>query len=192
MADHRAEHPGIVARLRPWLLEARMFVRLAALTAMVGLLFWGIAPYAMGWHASMITSDSMTPGIRQGDVIVLMPIDRTMATIADLRGRVVQIDDPARPGHLLMHRVVKRDANGSLITKGDANASADRIPVPPSAVRGVARLRVPLAGLPVLWLRTGQGVPLAALGLAGIVVMWPERRRTTVSQVAAARAAATT
>ncbi|GED90696.1 hypothetical protein TNCT6_77810 [Streptomyces sp. 6-11-2] len=62
------------------------------------------------------------------------------------------VQDPARPGRLLTHRVYQVRPNNDLITKGDANSAPDSTPIRLAALRGVARLRVPGVGLPVqLW-----------------------------------------
>ena len=170
MGVHRATR-------RPWvsLADLRAAVRLTVLVAVGGLLLWAFVPYAAGWHTTLVTSGSMEPGVRTGDLVVLAPLDAATARRAELRGVVVQFDDPVRPGRLLLHRVVDREAGGALVTKGDANVSRDYAPVRPEHVRGVARLRVPFAGLPVLWAQTGQPVPLVALAFVILVLAWPER-----------------
>jgi signal peptidase len=148
---------------------------MSILTTVAGLLFWSIAPTALGWRAALIVSGSMEPGIRPGDLVILRPIDAAAVLSTPLEGAVVQVDNPVRPGQLLVHRVVGRE-KGALITKGDANAVRDYVPVQPEHVHGVARLRVPYAGLPVLWLRNGERIPLLALGAGLLVLAWPERR----------------
>ncbi len=154
----------------------RSVVRLVVLTMAGGLLFWALLPYALGWHATMVVSGSMEPAIRTGDVVVLAPVTEEQAREGALVGAVVQVDNPVRPGNLLLHRVVGRNTDGTLVTKGDANQSRDYAPVRPDRVRGVARLRVPAAGLPMLWLRNGDRVPLISLGGVLLILAWPERR----------------
>jgi len=151
--------------------------RLSVLTLVAGLLFWAVAPTALGWRAALITSNSMEPGIRSGDLVLLVPVDADEVTRTPLTGSVVQVNNPVRKGELLVHRVVGKDPTGAIITKGDANRSRDYAPVQPSQVLGVARIRVPYAGLPVLWLQNGQKVPLVAMGMVLLVLVWPERRR---------------
>lgn len=122
------------------------------LSVLMGLLVWSIAPIAVGWTPSLILGASMEPRIRAGDVVVFAPVGP-----AELQPeRVVLFEDPARPGRLLTHRVVARDDDTTLRTKGDANAVADSSLVPLSAVRGLARLRVPVIGLPMVWSREGR------------------------------------
>jgi signal peptidase I len=179
MSAHRAaaSGPPLTARL-PRLSTIRTMFRMVCLTIIGGLLVWAFLPYAAGWHTTLVISGSMTPAIRTGDLVVIGPVTPEFARTAAIAGAVVQVDNPVRPGELLLHRAQGRDAKGWIITKGDANASRDRAPVDPSHVRGIARLRVPYAGLPILWLhnwRTSQ-VPLTALALVVLALAWPERR----------------
>ena len=148
---------------------------MSLLMTLVGLLFWSVAPTVVGWESALIVSGSMAPGIHAGDIVVVRPMDAATVVRTPLQGAVVQVDNPVRPGELLVHRVVGRD-NGAVITKGDANAARDYVPVQPEHVRGVARLRVPYAGLPVLWVRNRERVPLIALGVGLLVLAWPDRR----------------
>ena len=177
ISAHRA--PTTPGGTRQWavprLSTVRTVVRLSVLTSIAGLLFWAAAPTALGWRAALITSGSMEPGIRAGDLVMLVPIDADAVSRSSLKGAVVQVNNPVRPGQLLVHRVVGKDPKGALITKGDANANRDYAPVQPSQVLGVARIRVPFVGLPVLWVQNGQTVPLMALGLILLVLAWPER-----------------
>ncbi|GAA2865146.1 hypothetical protein Acy02nite_13690 [Actinoplanes cyaneus] len=134
---------------------------LVLVVALAGVLGLGGA----GWSAVVVASGSMRPAIRPGDVVLTAPAHRLRV------GSVVTYRKPGRP---MLHRVVGVDAHGRLITRGDANAVADAAPVPREAVTGVARWRVPYAGLPVLWM-TGIGHPLvAALCLA----CWVRSRRS--------------
>lgn len=176
--------------MRRGLADVRLFVRLTLLTATCGLLTWGTAPYAVGWHTTMITSGSMAPAVRPGDLVVIAPLGPAQAATTDLTGLVIQFEDPGRPDRLVLHRVVRPDGTGKFITKGDANITPDSTPVPLSAVRGLARLRVPAAGLPMLWLRTGQRLPLSALGLVLLVLLRPERRATPASPAGSPAASA--
>jgi signal peptidase len=151
-----------------------------------GLLFWAVAPAALGWRAALITSGSMEPGIRPGDLVLLVPVDADEVNRMPLVGAVVQVNNPVRKGELLVHRVVGKDPSGAVITKGDNNATRDRVPVQPSQVLGIGRIRVPFAGLPVLWLQNGQVVPLVALGLVLLVLAWPDRKPVPVAAAAEA------
>ncbi|GAA1521764.1 hypothetical protein GCM10009827_042160 [Dactylosporangium maewongense] len=114
---------------------------------------------------------SMRPGIAPGDLVVSAPV----APERVRPGQVVVVEDPARPGPLLVHRVVRRNADGTLTTKGDANSTEDPAAVPATGVRGLARLRVPKAGLPALWLREGRTLPVLGAFAALIALGWLAR-----------------
>ena len=112
---------------------------LCTAAAMAG---WSLLPVAAGWRPYVIVSGSMAPQIRPGDVVCVDP-----AALARLvRGQVVVVHDPVRPGRLLAHRVVEIRADGSLLTKGDANPVPDSTAVPAGAAVGVVRLVVPSIG----------------------------------------------
>jgi signal peptidase len=138
------------------------------LAGLAGLVVVALAPEAVGYSAHVVTSGSMAPRVDPGDVVLTVP-----TTAAELRaGQVLLFDDPQRPGGLLLHRLVSFDAHGDLVTRGDANQSADSVHVAPSAVRGVARLRVPWVGLPAVWRDEGRfgAIALAAAVLGGAAV----------------------
>ncbi|HEX5740766.1 MAG TPA: signal peptidase I, partial [Pilimelia sp.] len=152
------------------------FLRRLALALAIGMVAWSLAPVAFGWQTAVVVTGSMHPAVRVGDVVATAPV--RSADVSRLpAGSVLLMDDPAKPGTLLLHRLVKVRSDGTLVTKGDANRSRDSTPVPPQNVRGIARLRVPAVGLPVLWARQGEWAPLAAVVLLfGIVVFWQPPR----------------
>jgi signal peptidase I len=101
---------------------------------------WVLIPsVVLGWTPVAITSGSMTPLIRPGDVVVLDP-DAEIGP-----GSVVTVE--RGPGRVT-HRVVSQRADGTWLTRGDANASADRETVRSEDVVGVGRLVVPVIGYP--------------------------------------------
>ncbi len=141
----------------------------AVVTAVLALLFWAAAPVVLGWTPTTVMTASMTPAIEVGDVVVARPVPHEDF----VPGRVVLADDPDRADRLRLHRVTELRPDGRLVTKGDANPSADSSPLDPDVVHGVGVLRVPWVGLPVVWLRSGEVVPLAltVAGFAGCAVV---------------------
>jgi len=108
---------------------------------------WSVVPVAFGWTSVVVVSGSMGPRVRAGDVAIASPIEA-----AEVRpGQPLLVENPSEPGRLLLHRVIRRNTDGSLVTKGDANSVEDSTPVPPEAVRGLPRLLVRWIGLPVHW-----------------------------------------
>jgi signal peptidase len=170
----RVERRPLLGRRRPVpgersrLAGAARAVAAAVLTVLAGLVLAALVPQAVGFSAHVVTSGSMAPRIEPGDVVL------TRATTAgELRvGQVLLVADPQRPGGLLLHRLVSFDPAGDLVTRGDANQSADSAHVAPSAVRGVAQLRVPWVGLPSVWRTQGRPglIALVAVALAGAAV----------------------
>ncbi|WP_336920891.1 signal peptidase I [Aquipuribacter sp. SD81] len=166
-----------------------------ALTTVAGLVVWSLLPLLLGWEASVVMSGSMRPGIREGDVVLVQPVDPAVL----VPGHVVLFEDRAVPGRQVLHRVVDVAADGSLTTRGDANPSPDAAGVAPAAVSGMARLRVPWVGSLVLWARTHRvghvALALAALLAAAVLATAPapahEPPRRVVGSAGPSRAAAT-
>jgi signal peptidase len=129
-------------------------LRVTVAAFLLALLALAVTPLALGWHAAVVLSGSMSPALQVGDVVVHRPPGHMEL------GQILVVDDPARPGQLLTHRLVGETADGRLTLQGDANAVADSTPVAVESVRGRVQLRVPLIGLPVTWHRSGQLGPL--------------------------------
>lgn len=135
----------------------------------LGLALWAAAPAVIGWQPTTVVTGSMEPRLVPGDVVVSRPV-----APAELRaGRVLLADDPDQPGHLRMHRYVDDGPDGTIVTKGDANPQQDSTPVERSAVHGVAFLRVPVVGTPILWLREGAWgrVGILSIGLVALLAL---------------------
>ena len=141
---------GILGRAWLWFLAACLVVTLI--------------PILFGWHSYVIVTGSMEPGITAGDVVLASPDP----VIEDTVGRVITFDNPGREGHILTHRVVSIEEDGSLVTKGDANPTPDSVHVPRESVTGLGRLLVQFVGLPVVWFLTGNWL-LLLLHLAILV-----------------------
>jgi signal peptidase I len=102
---------------------------------------WSVVPIALGWHPVVVVSGSMEPHVHPGDVVL---VDGHLRVPGP--GQVVLVRDPGTSTGSKLHRVVRFDAQGRLVTKGDANPTEDTTPVEPSDVEGVARVLVPGAG----------------------------------------------
>ncbi|WP_346927681.1 LamG-like jellyroll fold domain-containing protein [uncultured Arthrobacter sp.] len=144
---------------------ARLAVSLVAravLFAILGMLAWALLPFALGWQPTTVMTGSMEPRISAGDVVIARPVPTGTASL----GHVLLVDDPDHVGKLRLHRYVEDAPDGGLILRGDANQSNDSSPVSPGAVHGVAVLRVPFVGLPVVWIAEKNWGNLAALFIA--------------------------
>lgn len=125
------------------LLLARCITKIAE-SAVATLVLWTFVPMLLGWSPVVITSGSMEPGVRPGDIVVIEPVDAT-ATPLDV-GDVATYRQPGS-GRRVTHRIASVDDNGTYTTKGDANQRADSDPLPADHVEGKARVLVPYAGM---------------------------------------------
>ena len=130
-----------------------------------GCLLITLLPVLIGWRPFVVESGSMAPRIHVGDVVLAAPV----AQASDLVGRVTIFDDPAKPGTTKTHRIVTVNPDGTMVSKGDANPTADSTPVHFSDVRGIGRLLVSYVGLPLIWMQQGQ-LGLLVLFLLSLVV----------------------
>jgi signal peptidase I len=147
-------------------------VALGYLAAASSLLFWSHAPQVVGWEPRVVLTGSMMPTIRPGDVALIAPASVGKATLPP--GRIALVTDPGRSSGYYLHRVVRYDGSGRIVTKGDANPTEDWPAVESSRVAGQLRLVVPAVGLPLIWWRdrdwpalaVGAGLTWTALVLA--------------------------
>jgi signal peptidase I len=125
-----------------------------------------------------VMSGSMAPGIQPGDVVVSFP-----TPVDELRpGMVLSFTDPSRPDRTLIHRFVAVNPDGTVQTKGDANAEPDAAPVSAALIEGQSRIRIPWVGLPAYWLRSGAYGPLGATVLAVVAAALVASGRRTPEQ----------
>lgn len=168
-------HVGDIPRLRvPVAVRVRFSVGLVGLFAIYLTLFlaaWAVVPSVVpGWRSVVITSGSMSPSIRTGDVVVAAPSNGEVLS----PGAVVVLSDPSRSS-LITHRIVALNADGSYSTRGDANAKPDSTPLYPDQIVAVGRLRVPFVGLPLVWYRTGAWGKLALWATGTLLALWVAR-----------------
>ena len=170
---HRAPRTGS-ARLINGLALPLYQLRRVVRALLAGLVLCSVVPVLLGWTVTVVVSGSMVPALRVGDVVAAAPVPA--ADVPKLAiGTIVLVSDPGHSGRLLIHRLVGFNPDGTLITKGDANAVRDGRPVPPSGVRGVARVRVPVIGMPRLWATEGKPLPLIAMGILLLALFAPGR-----------------
>ncbi|GID92141.1 signal peptidase I [Amorphoplanes digitatis] len=150
-----------------WPEALRIATARAMLWALTTLAMWAVVLVPFGFNATIITSGSMSPRIRTGDIVVTKDVDKS----TELLGRVVTVDNPAKPGTLLTHRIVGTNPDGTYITQGDANPTPDLLGVRRDAVQGRAFLMVPWVGMSFMWAKQHDVVPLAltVIGFAGLI-----------------------
>jgi signal peptidase len=156
-------------REQVWKFAAGLIGR-AWLWFIAGCLIVTLLPMVFGWRPYVVESGSMSPRLKVGDVVVAAPDQNPQ----ELLGRITVFTDPARPETVKTHRVIQLAPDGTLVTKGDANVTADPVHLQLAEVRGLGRLLVRFSGLPLIWVQTGQWLWLllflASVLLAAIVV----------------------
>lgn len=156
-----SESAGDVGWRSGWAAWAVSTAAVAVLGTAAVLVATTVVPALAGWSADAVVSGSMQPVLQVGDVVLARP-----AAADELRpGDVLVVADPDHPGAHRVHRLVARDAAG-LVLRGDANPAPDTSPVPPEDVVGVAVVRLPLVGWPLVWARAGAVGPLVGLAVA--------------------------
>ncbi|WP_375400808.1 signal peptidase I [uncultured Amnibacterium sp.] len=137
------------------------------LTMLISLMLVALVPTALGWHTTVVSSGSMMPKLQVGDVVVARPI----GSIPLQLGQIILEKDLDQAGRLRMHRLVRIDGDGRVITRGDANGHDDSSSVAFADLLGVGALRVPYLGLPAIWLgeRNLPPVLLTAIALLAVI-----------------------
>lgn len=150
--------------------EGRFYLGLVALVAL--LVFGTLAIVAVlpmivpGYTSASITSGSMQPKLRPGDVVIASDSEHPIDV-----GTIIVFEDPDRHD-LVTHRIVEKNEDGTYTTKGDANGVNDAHAVPQQNVRGVGTWVVPFVGLPRVWLANGEWLPIAITIVASGFVLW--------------------
>jgi signal peptidase I len=140
------------------------------LSVMAFLFAWVVIVWAaVGWKPMVVTTGSMQPAINPGDIVLSAPPEPDVQLDV---GTVITFEDPARPGELITHRVESVNPDGTYVTRGDANSSADSYEVTPDELTGVGRLLVPAVGLPRVWLEEGRLLVLGGWVVATVLAVW--------------------
>ena len=157
-------------RLRSTLSSLRR--ALVALVALTGgglaVMFLGLAvvPQSGLYATFTVLSASMEPAVREGSVVVVVPVDPAALRVGD----VISFTSQQPPYPTLTHRVVRIDRTASgivLQTKGDANADTDPWQVQYGSSGGRVVLAVPLAG----YLMAASTSPMARAASGGIFLL---------------------
>lgn len=157
--DH---HPAVIARTFSGLLPSRLlaFAGWTLGTYVLTMVAWVLAPtLILEWTPIVVTSGSMQPSIRTGDVVLVDHVDGVAGP-----GTILAFDDG---DGLVIHRVIGVSQDGAYATKGDANDTADSSPVSADQVVGEGRLLVPYIGLAKT---SAWGLWAALVVLAGISI----------------------
>ena len=133
-------------------------------------------PTIGGYAPLIVLTGSMEPEIMSGDLIIVKQIE-----VGDVQvGDVIAFFDPDGNGtSIVTHRVVEIvDEEGlSFRTRGDANNTDDRLPVPGSDLVGVYRTRIPGMGNVAMFMQTTAGLILCVFVPLVLLVGWDLIRR---------------
>ena len=129
-------------------------------TGVLALFLTALVPGVIAWRPMVVVSGSMAPALRAGDVVLTSAVARDAVRPGD----IVQVARDTDGPRDVLHRVVEVQPDGTLTTRGDANADVDSAPVGTQHVVRAARLRIPSIGLPAVFVRTALG---AAIGITG-------------------------
>ncbi len=149
----------------------------SGLVALTGLLVFGalavmaVLPMIIpGYMSATITSGSMQPTLRVGDVVIAVDHDGT-----EIAPNTVVVYEEPRKHDLVTHRVVSTNPDGSYITRGDGSGVNDPAPIPAASIRSKARWIVPFVGLPRVWAAQRQWTPLILTITATAIALWLAR-----------------
>ena len=134
-------------------------------------------PKIGGYAPLIVLTGSMEPEILSGDLIVVEQIDG-----ADVRvGDVIAFFDPDGNGtSILTHRVIELyDEEGTIYfrTQGDANDTADRLPVSADKLVGIYVARIGGAGNIAMFMQTTAGLIICVVLPLILLIGWDLFRR---------------
>ena len=149
-----------------------MTVVLVLAVLLAGTRLIGLTPYA-------VVSGSMEPRYPVGSLIYVKHMEPEEISIGDPITFVMN-----ESLMVATHRVVAINAEGSFITKGDANETVDGSPVHPNNLLGEPQFAIPYLGYLSVFLASGQGkiVLLGVLGILVLSLLLPDGTRRAVKK----------
>jgi signal peptidase len=135
------------------LIKTQLLVLLCLLLIVpAGLMATGVARFKV----FVVHTGSMSPTISPSSAVI---VEKGVY-------RVGQVISFATPNGVVTHRLVEQRSDGTLVTKGDANATPDPGTLAPSNVIGGVVASPPLLGFLLLYLKNPAGVASLLLALA--------------------------
>ena len=115
-------------------------------------------PSIGGYSPLIVLTDSMYPGIKSGDLIIVKSEDAEDIKVGD----VISFFDPDSTGtSVVTHRVVELVTENGVLhfrTKGDANNAEDQTLVPKENLVGIYRSKINGAGNVAMFLQSTKGL----------------------------------
>lgn len=121
-----------------------------------------LIPVLLGYKSMAVISGSMEPEIPVGSVVIVKDTKPEALKKGDIITYKIGGDT------MVTHRINNVDkTNNEVITKGDANDSADVSPVKYEDIVGKMAVHIPLLGYISIYIRT----PLGLAGICGVVII---------------------
>ena len=122
----------------------------------------GFIYFVPGYGLYLVRSESMTPTINMGDLIITGPVKGEVK-----EGDIITYE---WDGELVTHRVHSTD--DTIITKGDAVGDPDPWTVKDSAVKGAYLFKIPYVGYATRFIQTKIGWFITIIVPAMALVVW--------------------
>ena len=135
--------------------------------ALAGVFFGRILPM-LGPTTLVVRGPSMAPAIPIGALVVTTPVEAAALAVGDVVSVRVGSEQAVFTHRIV--RVVPRQGEIWIETKGDANGAPDPAILPSSSVVGRVALTLPLLGYLVVLLSSLSGV-LLLIGLSGVLLL---------------------
>lgn len=103
-----------------------------------------------------INGQSMCPSLQPEDAVIITPVDAHEISVGD----IVTFKHPDEPQTEIVHRIVAFMEEGDFVyaqTKGDGNAEPDPYLIPLNSINGKVRVRIPMGGVFLSYLRSPHG-----------------------------------
>lgn len=126
-----------------------------------------VAAICLGYRPVVVQSGSMTPVMPKGS----LAFDSVVSSSTVRVGQIISFDDPAKPGHLISHRIYRilhKNHITGYMTKGDANAVHDPWIIKLPAKVGRVRFHLPYAGYLVFY---ATSLKIKIIGIAFLCVL---------------------
>lgn len=138
-------------------------------TALLGVALAGLAfiYFVPGYDLYLVRSESMTPAIHMGDLIINGPIGGPINGQIE-EGAVITYEQDKK---LITHRVLSVEGR-TLTTKGDAVEDPDPWSVAMSSVRSVYLFKIPFVGYLTSFVQTKMGWFIMIIIPAALLVGW--------------------
>lgn len=136
-----------------------------------------VVPSIGGYKPMMVLTDSMSPTIKSGDLILIKEVDPETLEVGD----IITFFDPAGNGQSTVTHTIKSISreNGKLKfeTKGDNNNTPDRLFVEAEAVIGIYLFRIPVLADIAMFMQTVPGLILCVFVPLGALIAYDMIRR---------------